>query len=83
MTEEEEEEEEEWSPSKIMDILLKGEKMNMTETETDQEVFERVCKTGIMTVLKMQYEGKTPEEILESARVKEFKTLLKDRRKKI
>jgi len=45
-------------------------------TETDQEVFERVCKTGIMTVPNPKYEGLTPEEVLESARIK-------DRRQKI
>jgi len=52
-------------------------------TETDQEVFERVCKTGIMTAPNPVYEGMTPEEVLEAARVKDVKTLLIDRRKKI
>jgi len=52
-------------------------------TETDQEVFERVCKTGFMTVPIPVYEGMTPEEILEAARVKDIKALLIDRRKKI
>jgi len=52
-------------------------------TETDQEVFERVCKTGIMTVHNPDYEGMTPEEVLEAARVKDIKVLLKDRRQKI